>query len=132
MTVANQPARSIVLLYLATAHLALGVASMMAGLWPQAVAGFFYHSWMVGVVHLVTIGWITFSIFGAMFLVAPLALRTPMPALTSDCITYAAALIGLVGMVGHFWIQEYRGMAWSRCWCCRQRPARCSWPPHTA
>jgi len=113
MTVANQPARSIVLLYLATAHLALGVASMMAGLWPQAVAGFFYHSWMVGVVHLVTIGWITFSIFGAMFLVAPLALRTAMPAFTSDYITYAAAVIGLVGMVGHFWIQEYRGMAWS-------------------
>ena len=114
MSSANaHPARSIALLYLATAHLALGIACAVAGLWPQAIAGFFYHSWMVGVVHLVTLGWITFSIFGAMFLVAPLALRTAMPARRSDYIAYAAAVIGLVGMVGHFWISEFRGMAWS-------------------
>src|SRR5262249_30559098 len=30
-----------------------------------------------------------------------------------DYVAYACAVIGLIGMVGHFWIQEYGGMAWS-------------------
>jgi hypothetical protein len=83
MTVANaQPARSIDRAALSR-DCASGAGCRVCGCWflVQAVAGFFYHSWMVGDVHLVTLGWITFSIFGAMFLVAPLALRTAMPAL---------------------------------------------------
>jgi hypothetical protein len=33
------------------------------------VAGFFYHSWMVAIVHLITLGWITCSILGAIYIV---------------------------------------------------------------
>ena len=36
-----------------------------------------------------------------------------MPERRGDFVAFAFALIGLVGMVGHFWIQEYPGMAWS-------------------
>jgi hypothetical protein len=68
---------------------------------------------MIAIVHLVTLGWITFSILGAIYIVGPLALRMDMPARRLDYLAYALALIGLVGMVGHFWIQEYGGMAWS-------------------
>ena len=101
------------LLYLGSAHVSLGLATLLAALWPGAVAGFFYHSWMVAIVHLVTLGWITFSILGAAFIVGPLALRMDMRARRGDYAAYALALIGLIGMVGHFWIQEYGGMAWS-------------------
>jgi cbb3-type cytochrome oxidase subunit 1 len=80
---------------------------------PRAVAGFFYHAWLIGVVHLVTLGWITLSILGAIYIVGPLALRMEMPARRLDYVAYASALIGLIGMVGHFWIQQYAGMAWS-------------------
>jgi hypothetical protein len=52
-------------------------------------------------VHLVTLGWLTFSIFGAMYIVAPLALRTTMPVRRGDYVAYAAALTGLIGMVAH-------------------------------
>jgi hypothetical protein len=106
-------ARIAPLLYLGTAHAALILACLLVALWPQAVAGFFYHSWMLAIVHLVTLGWITFSILGAIYIVGPLALRTDMRAGRSDVVAYAAAFIGLIGMVGHFWIQEYGGMAWS-------------------
>ena len=107
------PTRAVPLLYLGTAHASLLLACVLAGLWPAAVAGFFYHAWMLALVHLVTLGWITFSILGAFYIVGPLALRTEMPARRSDYVAYAMAIIGLTGMVGHFWIQEYGGMAWS-------------------
>ena len=49
----NLPARGLPLLYLGTAHGALAIACLFAASWPQAVAGFFYHSWLIGLVHLV-------------------------------------------------------------------------------
>jgi hypothetical protein len=112
-TTTKGPAQLVPLLYLGTAHVALMLACVFAGVWPHAVAGFFYHAWLIGLVHLVTLGWITFSILGAMYIVGPLALRMDMPARRLDYFAYACALAGLVGMVGHFWIQQYAGMAWS-------------------
>ncbi len=113
-TVATKgPALLLPLLYLGTAHVALGLACLFAGTWPRAVAGFFYHAWLIGLVHLVTLGWITFSILGALYIVGPLALRMELPPRRLDYAAYAFALIGLIGMVGHFWIEEYPGMAWS-------------------
>ncbi len=113
MTGVRGPARVVPLLYLATAHCALALAAFLVAWWPHAVAGFFYHSWMVAVVHLVTLGWITFSILGAIYIVGPVALRMPLPARRSDGVAYALALIGVVGMVGHLWIGQFGGMAWS-------------------
>lgn len=107
------PARRLPLLYLSTAHAALLFACLLAALWPRAVAGFFYHSWMVAIVHLVTLGWITFSILGAFYIVGPIALRMEMPVRRGDYVAYGFALVGLIGMVGHFLIEEYGGMAWS-------------------
>lgn len=101
------------LIYLGTAHVALALAFGLAAWWPHAVAGFFYHAWMVALVHLVTLGWITFSIFGAVYIVGPLALRMEMRPRRLDWAAYVLALVGLIGMVAHFWIEEYSGMAWS-------------------
>src|SRR5262245_31657674 len=110
----NRPiARALPLLYFGAAHLSLALAAFFAACWPHAVAGFFYHAWLVGLVHLVTLGWISFSILGAMYIVGPLALRMEMPARKMDYAAYASGVVGLIGMVGHFWIQEYPGMAWS-------------------
>jgi hypothetical protein len=107
------PARLLPILYLGTAHISLALACLVAALWPGAVAGFFYHTWLVGLVHLVTLGWISFSIVGTMYIVGPLALRMDMPARRLDYVAYACGLSGLIGMVGHFWIQQFAGMAWS-------------------
>lgn len=107
------PPRWLPILYFGTAHVSLALAFACAGLWPRAVTGFFYHSWMVALVHLVTLGWITLSIAGAFYIVAPAALRASMPARRSDYAAYALLLIGLIGMVAHFWIEEFGGMAWS-------------------
>src|SRR5262249_35017172 len=113
MATDRTPARTLPLLYLGTAHLSLALAFLFAGAWPHAVAGFFYHSWLVALVHLITLGWITFSILGVVYIVGPLALRMDMPERRLDRVAYGLAVIGLIGMVGHVWIQEYGGMAWS-------------------
>jgi len=107
------PSSVLPILYLATAHAALMLAAFLVAWWPQAIVGFFYHAWMAAIVHLVTLGWITFSILGAVYIVGPMALRMPMPVRRGDYVAFACALIGVVGMVAHFWIGEFGGMAWS-------------------
>lgn len=109
----RQPHRIVPLLYYGTAHAALALACLMVGLAPRAAAGFFYHAWMVAIVHLLTLGWITSSILGSLYLVAPIALGVSMPGGPRDYVAFALVLLGIVGMVSHFWIEEFNGMAWS-------------------
>ena len=107
------PSRPLVLLYLGTAHISLALAFALVGLDPLAVAGFFYHSRMVAIVHLITIGWIAMSILGNVYVVLPMAFGRPLPARKGDYTAYALVVIGLIGMVAHFWLAEFSGMAWS-------------------
>ncbi len=80
---------------------------------PLAVAGFFYHARIVAIVHLITIGWIAMSILGMAYVVLPLACGVALPVRRGDYAAYWLVVIGLVGMVAHFWIGEFGGMAWS-------------------
>ena len=109
----RQPHRVVPLLYYGTAYVALALACLMVGLAPRAAAGFFYHAWMVAIVHLLTLGWITSSILGSLYLVAPIALGVSMPGGTRDYVAYGLVVVGIIGMVAHFWIEEFSGMAWS-------------------
>src|SRR5262245_15842692 len=107
------PPRLLPTLYLALAHASLALAFALVAVDPRGVAGFFYHSRMLAVVHLVTLGWITASILGGLYIVGPVALRTRFAAGWQDYVAAACVWIGAIGMVAHFWIQEYGGMAWS-------------------
>jgi cbb3-type cytochrome oxidase subunit 1 len=107
------PPRRLVLLYVTTAHISLALAFALVGSDPLAVAGFFYHSRMVAIVHLVTIGWIAMSILGNLYIVMPMTCGRPLPARKGDYAAYALVVIGLIGMVSHFWLAEFSGMAWS-------------------
>lgn len=101
------------LLYFSLAHVCLGSAFAALAAWPSSFAAFFYHPHMVAVVHLVTLGWISASILGALYMIAPMALRTRLPARASDHAAFALYGIGVAGMVSHFWIDSPRGMVWS-------------------
>jgi hypothetical protein len=107
------PSRRLVLLYLATAHVSLALAFFLAAWNPYAVAGFFYHSRMVAIVHLITIGWLALSILAMVYVVVPMTFGLAFPARKGDYAAYALTVIGLIGMVAHFWLAEFRGMAWS-------------------
>jgi hypothetical protein len=80
---------------------------------PAAIAGFFYHPRLLGVVHLVTLGWIGASVLGSIHIVGPLALRMPLRATRSDYAAHVCFAVGILGMVSHFWLDSPRGMVWS-------------------
>jgi hypothetical protein len=110
---ALMPASALPLAYYLTAH--AGFAGALATLIvdPALPGASFYHPRFVALVHLLTLAWITGSILGSLYVVAPLALRIPMVVRRTDWTAFAAFVAGVVGMVGHFWIGTYDGMAWS-------------------
>jgi hypothetical protein len=107
------PPRLLAVLYFGVAHVAVALAFAAVAADPRGVSGFFYHTRMLGVVHLVTLGWITASILGSLYIVGPIALRVGFPAGGLDYSAFALVVTGIVGMVAHFWLEEYGGMAWS-------------------
>src|SRR6185503_7843074 len=76
----QRPPRLLPVLYFGVAHVALALAFAAVAADPRGVSGFFYHARMLAVVHLVTLGWITASILGSLYLVGPIALRAEFPA----------------------------------------------------
>jgi hypothetical protein len=105
--------RGLTLAYLGFAYLCLALAFALLALLPRELGGFFYHPKMLAVVHLVTLGWISSSILGYFHLVAPIALRTVVRAGWVDWLAWVLVVIGVSGLVAHFWIDEYSGMVWS-------------------
>ncbi len=96
------PARWVPLLYFAFAHVWLGAAFAALAFQPRSLVGFFYHPRMLAVVHLVTLGWISASILGAVYVIGPLAFRMPLPARRADYLAFAGFALGVAGMAGHF------------------------------
>ena len=107
------PSSAIPIAYFAFAQACLLAALAALAVTPGLPGAFFYHPKMIAIVHLVTLGWITGSILGSFHVVAPLALGVPMPASWRDWAAFASFAIGTVGMVAHFWLGTYDGMAWS-------------------
>jgi hypothetical protein len=68
---------------------------------------------MVGVVHLITLGWISASILGAIYIVGPLALRMPMRARLADHLAFLLVVGGMAWMIRSVWVDRYAGAAWS-------------------
>jgi len=102
--------RRIPLLYFLAAHLAL-VSAAGVTLWdPSWIAGFFYHPKMIGVVHTLTLGWISSSLIGALYASGQ---RLGVRANRYDAIALGAWVFGASGLASHFWIEEFSGMTWS-------------------
>jgi hypothetical protein len=99
--------------YFLFAHASLATGLLVLAVYPDLPAGVFYQPKVIALVHLVTIGWLTGSILGAIYIAGPLALGVAMPVGRPDWIAFGSFAIGAAGMVSHFWIGTYDGMAWS-------------------
>jgi hypothetical protein len=107
------PARRAPLLYLGFAHACLFAAMATLAVRAEELGGFYYHPRLIAVVHLVTLGFVTSAILGALYLVCPLALRLPLPEGRLDIWASLSWMLGVSGVVSHFWLESYNGMAWS-------------------
>ena len=110
---ALMPASALPLAYYVTAHVGFAGALATLVVDPSLPGASFYHPRLVALVHLLTLAWITGSILGSLYIVAPLALGIPMVVRRTDWIAWASFVVGIVGMVAHFWLGTYDGMAWS-------------------
>jgi hypothetical protein len=99
-------------LYFAFAHACLAVAFAAAALHPSIPGPYFLHPRMAALVHLVTLGWITSSIFGAFYFVGPLTMRMPLRPGWADRLAFACYAAGVTIAVAQFWNGDYERMAW--------------------
>lgn len=102
------PAPWLPLAYFAGAHVALAAAWGLLLAVPDLPGAFHYHPRSIAVVHLITLGWISGSILGAFYIVAPLAFGLPFPARAADAWACASFQCGAAGMVIGFWRADYR------------------------
>jgi hypothetical protein len=107
------PARWPPLLYLGFAHACLGAAFAVAAWRPAEIAGFYYHPRLIALVHLLTLGWVSSSILGALYLVGPLTFRITLPGSWRDVAAFVAWVIAVTGVVAHFWLETLTGVAWA-------------------
>ncbi|HEX7282731.1 MAG TPA: hypothetical protein VF239_11790 [Vicinamibacterales bacterium] len=107
------PSSALPLAYYLAAYAGFGAALLVLFVDPALPGGSFYHSRFVALVHLLTLAWLSGSILGSLYIVGPLVLRLPMRAGKADWIAFGSFLLGTSGMVAHFWINTYDGMAWS-------------------
>ena len=107
------PSSALPLAYYVFAHLGLAAALLALAIDPSVPGPSFYHARMIALVHALTLAWITGSILGSFYVVAPLALRLDLPVGRRDWIACAAFASGTAGMIAHFWIDRSDGMAWS-------------------
>ena len=107
------PSSGLPLAYYVLAHAGLAWALIALAIDPALPGASFYHGRMIALVHALTIAWITGSILGSLYIVGPLALRMELPAGPADWVAFGSFAAGAAGMIAHFWIDRYDGMAWS-------------------
>jgi hypothetical protein len=110
---AAPPPVSLPLRYLLTAVAALVLATLAVPALRAELAGHYYHPRVLALAHAVGLGWITLSIVGASCQLVPVLLGR---ALWSERLArWAYPLLGLgaLGMVGHFWLGAWAGLAWA-------------------
>lgn len=107
------PSSALPLAYYVVAYAGFGTALLTLVAAPSIPGASFYQPRFVALVHLLTLAWLTGAVLGSLYIVGPLALQVPMPVGKADWIAFGAFVFGTSGMVSHFWINTYDGMAWS-------------------
>lgn len=96
--------------YLIAGQASLLLAALLALTHAEDLLDFYYQGRVLAITHLVTLGWITTSIMGASFLVAPLILSVPLYSERLGRWQFPPLVAGTAVMVVHFWTGRYRGL----------------------
>lgn len=107
------PSAALPLRYVLTAVGAFVLATLGVPLLAERLAGFYYQPPVVALAHTVTLGWITLTIMGASFQLVPIILERRLWSERLAALQFWLTSAGIVGMVGHFWIARWNGLAWA-------------------
>jgi hypothetical protein len=98
--------------YLVTAASAFLLGAMSLPWLAPELAGHHYQPRIFALTHTVTLGWITLAIMGASYQIIPVRLERPIWSERLGRWQFALLAVGIVGMVGHFFIGEWSGLLW--------------------
>jgi hypothetical protein len=101
------------LAYLVTAAVAFVVAALAVPWLAPGLAGHYYQPRVLALTHTVTLGWITLTIMGASYQIVPIVLGRPIWSERLARWQLALLVIGIVGLVAHFFIAEWSGLVWA-------------------
>src|SRR5574341_250176 len=96
--------------YLIAGQASLFLAVLLVLTHAEDLLDFYYQGRVLAITHLVTLGWITTTIMGASFLVAPLVLSVPLYSERLGRWQFPPLVVGMAVMVYHFWTGHYGGL----------------------
>lgn len=109
----SPPSATLPLAYLVVAAMAFVLAALSLPALGAELTGHYYHPRLLALVHVVALGWITLAIMGASYQLIPVAIERPLWSERLARWQLAALVAGLVGMVSHFWVGRWAGLAWA-------------------
>jgi len=108
-----RPSVALPLAYLGTATLAFMLAATATPWLSAELAGHYYQPRILALAHTVTLGWITLTIMGASFQLIPIVLERPLWSERLAWWQLAFMVIGVTGMVAHFFMAAWSGLVWA-------------------
>jgi hypothetical protein len=99
--------------YLVAAVVAFVLAALGVPWLAPELAGHYYHPRVAALTHVVTLGWITLTIMGASYQLVPVVLERSIWSERLARWQLPVLVIGIAGMVGHFFIHEWTGFLWA-------------------
>ncbi len=97
--------------YLIAGQISLLLALVLAVIRAEDFLDFYYQGHVLAITHLLTLGWITTTIMGASFLVAPLIFSTPLYSERLGRWQFPPLVVGIGVMILGFWTGHHRGLA---------------------
>jgi hypothetical protein len=101
------PSPTLPIVYFAGAHVCLALALAVLVVRADLPGASVYHPRALALVHLITLGWISGSILGALYIVSPLAFGVSIRARRLDALACGSFWLGTGGMVAGFWTGRY-------------------------
>ena len=75
--------------------------------------GFFYSSDFLAMTHVITLGFVSALMMGVLLKLAPMSIGVHPRSVGLARVQFFMFLVGASGMVFHFWIGEWNGLAWA-------------------
>jgi hypothetical protein len=110
---ARAPDARLPLTYLGTAATAFVIAAVAVPWLAPELSGHYYHPRVLALTHTVTLGWITLAIMGASYQLIPIVLKCPLWSEHLARWQLAALVVGIAGIVAHFFVAEWSGLVWA-------------------
>jgi len=99
----NGPSVLLPLRFMVTGVLALCIGAVVMFLRPDLLATYHYNQYVIGVTHLLVLGWLLTIVMGAMYQLVPVALETRLYSERLARWQFLFHVIGFAGMVWMFW-----------------------------